>query len=88
MCSLSKEQSIVSMETIQNAFFFLLEFFILYQASHSAAFAPPCGAFVKTAVSISKIHVLKDRQKWGLIFDTQWSFVTSHANGSKLCDSS
>ena len=55
MCLLSNEQSILSRETIQNAFFFfifilnpvfLLRLFILYQALHSPALAPGCGALV------------------------------------------
>ena len=48
MGSLSKEQSILSRETTQNAFFpqimplFQLGLFILYQAPHSQALAPAC----------------------------------------------
>ena len=47
MCSLSKEQSILSKETIQNAFFRIMSLFrhfILYQAPYSRALAPACGA--------------------------------------------
>ena len=51
MCSLSKEQSMLSRETIQNAFFrivplFRLKHFILYQAPHSQVLPPTCGALV------------------------------------------
>ena len=52
MSSLSKEQSKLSRETIQNAFlselcpFFRLGTFILYQAGNSRALAPACGALV------------------------------------------
>ena len=52
MCSLSKEQSILSRETIQNEFlselfpFFDCRLFILYQTPHSQAMAPACGALV------------------------------------------
>ena len=50
MCSLSKEQSILSRETIQNRFLncasFRLRLFILYQACHSQALTPACGALV------------------------------------------
>ena len=52
-CTLSKEQSIVSKETIQNAILFSelcpfkrLRLFILYQSLHSRASAPTCGALV------------------------------------------
>ena len=49
MCTLSKDQSILSRETIQFFFkelcpFFKLRLFILYQASRSRALAPACGA--------------------------------------------
>ena len=49
MCSLSKEQSIVSRETIQNDFCFrIMPLFRLqlnlHQAPHSQALAPACGA--------------------------------------------
>ena len=52
MCSLSKEQSLPLMETIQNAIFsiimplFRLRLFKLYQAPHSRALAPACGTLV------------------------------------------
>ena len=53
MCSLSKEQSILSRETIQNAFFspeayplFRLKLFILYQALQRLALSPAYGALV------------------------------------------
>ena len=53
MCSLSKEQSTLLREIIQNAFFFSelcpffnFRLFILYQAPNSQAFAPTSGALV------------------------------------------
>ena len=54
MCSLSKEQSILSMDTIQNAFFFFprimplfrLRLFIFYRVTHSRALPPACVAVV------------------------------------------
>ena len=54
MCSLSKEQSILSKETIQNAFFFfffrIMSLFplIFYQAPHSQALAPACSALISS----------------------------------------
>ena len=54
MCSLCKEQSILSRKTIQNAFFFFflimplvwLRLLILYQAPHSGALGPTYSALV------------------------------------------
>ena len=53
MCSLSREQSILSRETIQNTFFhvrimpiFRLRLCFPYQAPHSRALAPACCALV------------------------------------------
>ena len=55
MCSLSKKQSILPRETIQNVFFFffrimplsqLKSFYPLLQAPHSRALAPTCSALV------------------------------------------
>ena len=53
MCSLSKEQSLLSRDINQSAFFselcplFDLDFFfILYQAPHSRPLAPACSALV------------------------------------------
>ena len=55
--TVSKEQSILLRETIQNTFFFIImslfrpRHFILYQASHSRAMVLPCGALVKSSLS-------------------------------------
>ena len=51
MCSLSKEQSILSREIVTNAFYseyglFRLGLFILYQAPRNRAFAPAYGLLV------------------------------------------
>ena len=51
MCSLSKKQSILSRETIQNGFLknyapFLTYTFILYPVSHSQALVSACCALV------------------------------------------
>ena len=62
MCSLSKEQSILSRETNQNVSFFFfrimpffrLRLFILYQAPLSQALAPTCGAHVSFAYNLYK----------------------------------
>ena len=70
MCSLSKEQSILSRETTKNGFlelspFFDLDFCILYQAPHSRALASECGALVNISLltclsaSILKGNLLK-----------------------------
>ena len=65
MCLLSKEQSILSRETIQNAFFsrimplFRLRLFIFYQVPHSRALAPVCGALVfEYCVLTEYVHIL------------------------------
>ena len=58
MCSLSKEQFILSRETIQNAYsfrmmpLFRLRLFILYQAPHSQALAPVCDALFSFRKSV------------------------------------
>ena len=65
MCSLSKQQSILSRETIQMHFFqslhlFRLTFFILYQAPNSRALAPACGTlvFLNNKTFIYEPHVV------------------------------
>ena len=61
MCSLSKEQSMLSRETIQNTFFpelcpFLSLTFYPYQAPHSRELAPAFGALVNPLLYIANFQ--------------------------------
>ena len=91
MCSLSKEQFILSRETIQHAFFriiplFWLRLFIRYQTPHSRPVAPTCG-FLGRFVQSQSICEGKIEYNWNNGF-CPWQIRENCAINEKIVDTS
>ena len=81
MCSLSKEQSILSKEIIQNVFFRIIPPFwvyILYQAPQSQVLAPAFGALVNPWLHRYSFWRIENRWLLKILWEKKKLLVTSN----------